>query len=227
MQTGRAVPSIDSSEPGGRRGRANLAGLASGWTGLPPATPRAGGDHALAAARMHGRRSALWATLVAGALGVLVAGCGLSPAGLLGAGAHQQQELAYSACIRSHGIPDFPDPRGGIQENGTLTTTTVNGVTLKESQAQIQTAEQACQQYQEAHAGDGPASPQQQQAALAYAQCMRTHGITNFPDPKVTAHSFAVHVPSGTDPNSPQFQAATSACQSLMPGDRAAKGGKG
>jgi len=219
MQTGRAIPRFDSSEPGGRRGRANLAGLANGWTDLPLATPRAGGAHGLAAARiMPRRRSALWATLVAGALGVLVAGCGLSPAALFGAGAHQKQALAYAACVRSHGVPDFPDPSGGgYNEEHTLTTTTINGVTLKESQAQIQTAEQACQQYQEAHTGGGPASPQQQQAALAYAQCMRSHGITNFPDPKVTANSVMADLPPGTDTNSPQFQAALTACHSLEP----------
>jgi len=219
MQPRPSVPviRIDPATPGERRGRATTAPLAGGLMAFAPATPRAGGDHALAGARMHGRRSALWATLVAGALGVLVAGCGLSPAALIGAGAHQQQQLAYAACMRSHGTPDFPDPKGGYQETATTTTTTVNGVTLKESQAQIQTAEQACQQYQDAHTGGGPASPQRQQAALAYAQCMRSHGIPNFPDPKVTAHGFAVHVPAGTDPNSQQFQGARTACQSLMP----------
>ena len=55
-----------------------------------------------------------------------------------------------------------------------------------------------------------------QQAATAemleYAECMRDHGITNFPDPKPGE---GINVDAGTlgiDPNSPQFRAANDAC---------------
>jgi hypothetical protein len=45
--------------------------------------------------------------------------------------------------------------------------------------------------------------------ALAYAQCMRSHGITNFPDPTVqdNARSKGVgfSMPSSVDTHSPQF----------------------
>ena len=153
------------------------------------------------------------------ALAVLVAGCGANPAALLG-GSHRDPQ-AYASCMRAHGLPDFPDAKnGGFQVDASPQIMTVNGVTLKESQAQFQSAEQVCLHYLEPPDANAPASPQQQQAALAYAQCMRAHGIPNFPDPKVTAHSFAVHLPPGTDPNAPQFQAAKTACQTLMPGPR-------
>lgn len=52
-----------------------------------------------------------------------------------------------------------------------------------------------------------------------FAQCMRAHGVPNFPDPvngqlqlKVTRGS------GGVRPNSPQFKSAQQACQSLAPG---------
>lgn len=155
--------------------------------------------------------------LAAGVLAALTAGCGSIP-GTGAAASGGRNALAFSACMRSHGVPDYPDPRnGGFEAKGTPSTTTVNGVTLTESQAQIGTARQACQQYLGSPGGGGPPSPQQERAALAYATCMRSHGIPNFPDPKVTASSFTIHLPSGVDPKSPQFQAAKRACQSLLP----------
>jgi len=205
MQTGRAAPMarLDPAVPGERRGRA--AAPCPGGGGHPPAAPRTPAP-----------RSALWAALAAATLAVMTAGCG---AGLGLLGGTGRNALAYSGCMRSHGIPDFPDPmRGGFTANGNLSSMTVNGVTVKESNAQYQTADQACQQYLGEGTGGGPPDPQLQKAALAYSQCMRSHGITSFPDPKVTGHSIRVAVPAGTVANSPQFQAANSACQSLLPG---------
>jgi hypothetical protein len=50
---------------------------------------------------------------------------------------------------------------------------------------------------------------------LAFARCMRAHGVANFPDPDAQGHLFLPQ--GGFDPNSTQFQAARQACQSLMP----------
>jgi hypothetical protein len=161
-------------------------------------------------------RGVLCALLASGALALAAGGCAAGR--LLPGGPGGGNPMAYAQCMRNNGVPDFPDPRGGgFSVSGNMSGTTVNGVTLQETQAQYSTAEQACRQYQGAQNAGGPASPQQQQAALAYAQCMRAHGVPDFPDPKVTAHSFTVHIPSGTDAQSPQFQAAQTACQSLMP----------
>ncbi len=53
--------------------------------------------------------------------------------------------------------------------------------------------------------------------ALAYAKCMRAHGIPNFPDPTVqdSARSKGVgfSVPSGVDQHSAQFTSAAKLCQ--------------
>jgi hypothetical protein len=55
--------------------------------------------------------------------------------------------------------------------------------------------------------------------ALAYAQCMRTHGIADFPDPD---SSGVLNVRSiraqGRGPAAPQFQAALKACKQYQPG---------
>jgi len=48
--------------------------------------------------------------------------------------------------------------------------------------------------------------------ALAYARCMRSHGITDFPDPNSQGGFSA---PNGMNPNTPQYAAANNACKSL------------
>ncbi|MFT4085364.1 MAG: hypothetical protein QM638_22515 [Nocardioides sp.] len=58
----------------------------------------------------------------------------------------------------------------------------------------------------------GTASP------LAYATCMRAHGVSAFPDPDQDG-GFAIEMKPGTtlDSNSPVYRAAARACQGLMP----------
>jgi hypothetical protein len=53
--------------------------------------------------------------------------------------------------------------------------------------------------------------------ALAFVNCMRTHGEPNMPDPGAEGRSvnIAIKVGSGVDPNSPQFAAAFKACKHL------------
>ena len=53
---------------------------------------------------------------------------------------------------------------------------------------------------------------------LAYSQCMRTHGISDYPDP--VGDKIELHGSPGSDlnPDSPQFVAANKACQALQPG---------
>lgn len=73
----------------------------------------------------------------------------------------------------------------------------------------------------------GPSQSGQHKSAVAYAACMRAHGITNFPDPT----SKGLSLGNGVDPRSPQFKAAGQACQSLLPnsagGTHSQTGGSG
>jgi hypothetical protein len=56
-------------------------------------------------------------------------------------------------------------------------------------------------------------------SALAYVNCMRTHGEPNMPEPTFNGRHAALHITpnSGVDPGSPQFTAATNACKHLAP----------
>jgi len=54
---------------------------------------------------------------------------------------------------------------------------------------------------------------------VEFAQCMRSHGIKNFPDPVNGSFSFSGVGPDRIDPQSPAFQAAKSTCIHLVPGE--------
>jgi len=125
--------------------------------------------------------------------------------------------LAYAACMRSHGLPNFPDPNsdGGFDGTG--------GVSM--SSPKYTSANQACQ----SDLGGGhqitPAMQKSIEAhALAFAQCMRSHGVPNYPDPKITFSGGGVSETSGgpqgsgLDPQSPKFQSAQQACQNAKGG---------
>jgi hypothetical protein len=114
--------------------------------------------------------------------------------------------LAYTTCIRSHGVPNFPDPTpsGGFN------------ISSNPNDPQLQAAQTACQSLLPNggnQTSGGNFTPQQQAQLLQYAQCMRAHKILNFPDP--TSHGLGSL--NGIDINSPQFQSASAACQPLLP----------
>jgi hypothetical protein len=140
-----------------------------------------------------------------------------------GSNANKSQDyaaaVAYAQCMRSHGVPTFPDPNssGDFITKGGLT----NGQNIDQSSSQVAKANSACQHL--LPNGGQPTAAQQQQflsQALKFSQCMRAHGLPNFPDPK-TGPSGGISLSlggNGIDSHSPQFQAAQKACQSLMPG---------
>jgi hypothetical protein len=166
------------------------------------------------------RRAAPLAAALAG-LTLFLTGCG-GPSGATAAragatatgtaspsGPAHKSMVAFSACMRSHGLPKFPDPNS----KGQLLITPNSGV--DPNSPQFQAAQQACQSLAPQQS---PAQAQQSQARiLKFAACMRSHGVPNFPDPTFSGGHFQMRLPQGLDPSSPQFQSAQQACQSLAP----------
>jgi hypothetical protein len=60
---------------------------------------------------------------------------------------------------------------------------------------------------------------QETQEAVRFASCMRSHGVSNFPDPTTSPHAFKDAL-NPTTAHSPAFGPAVSACQHLMPRGR-------
>jgi hypothetical protein len=119
--------------------------------------------------------------------------------------------LAYSECMRSHGVPDFPDPVGN-----SLQLRAGPGSDLDPTSPKFVAAQNACKALQPGGAPGGKVSAAQQAEALKYSACMRENGVPNFPDPVFSNGGAQLKI-TNIDPNSPQFVAAQKACQSLQP----------
>ncbi len=128
----------------------------------------------------------------------------------------------YSACMRDHGVSDFPDPVVSHSGNGTQ-------VSIHVSQAdgtspQFKTAQQACRGILPAPSkADLAAQAQQQrihgQELLAFARCLRGRGINGFPDPNAQGDlSVQMIQAAGVDLTAPQVRTAGLACASASNG---------
>lgn len=133
------------------------------------------------------------ALLAAAAIAVLAAGCGgnsPSSASVSGAaakgGGPAEAAYRFSACMRNHGVSNFPDPKVKTSPGGGGSVAIGINPSIS-GQPAFKTAQKDCQHILPKPGKDEGDSPAQKharlQAALAFAQCLRTHGFPNFPDP--------------------------------------------
>jgi hypothetical protein len=138
---------------------------------------------------------------------------GSGPAGQ----ANQSEQLQFSQCMRSNGAPNFPDPGpGGLLLNA------IAAAGIDTHSPSYQAALQACKKYNPA-ANLSPAQSAAQNAqGLEFSQCMRSHGVPNFPDPTTgpTGEPVINLRGLGIDTSGPTFQAANQACQKVVPGSK-------
>jgi len=138
----------------------------------------------------------------------------------------QERALAFSRCMRSHGVLNFPDPAS----DGTIPKVALQQ--LEVSGSQLQAAQSGCRSLL-------PNGGQPTQAALqqswrddrTFARCMRSHGAPNWPDP--TRYPLHPERPTfdlravGIDPNAPQISAKIHDCQPLLHGNNPQHLGEG
>jgi hypothetical protein len=159
------------------------------------------------------RRAAGLAAAAAG-IALLAAACGGSSPTASATASAYQKAIDYAQCMRSHGEPSWPDPNS----HGDFMF--ANSAPLDPSSSAYQSANDACKKLLPNGGQMTPAQLAKATAkALQFSECMRSHGIVNFPDPTQTGNGVAIIFSqgSGIDPNSPQFQAARQACQSFSP----------
>jgi hypothetical protein len=127
-----------------------------------------------------------------------------------GSGAASQEEreeamLEFAQCMREHGI-DMPDPVNGRID---LRTTPAD-------EKKLEQAQEACQDILEGVAPplDEEQQAEMQEAMLAFARCMREHGI-DMPDPQFQDEGFLQLMPEGTE-DDPDFEEAQQACQPIL-----------
>ena len=177
--------------------------------------------------------------LVASAALVLLtaacAGGGPSPARAAGspnaAPSSSPAALAYSACMRSHGVPNFPDP-----DAATGQVPKADARQLGVGATQLQAAQTACQPLypdgdgsieaqteQCISTGNCPPALVQQVLSLerSFSVCMRSHGLPHWPDPTLDSEGRPVFVISvskdlgGVDPHEPQISSKEDECARL------------
>ena len=131
-----------------------------------------------------------------------------------------QALIAYAKCMRSHGVPSFPDPNHGAPMHVGAGT---------ESSPAFKAAQAKCQKLMPGGGPPGSGSPPSAQTMadwLKVSQCMREHGVSAFPDPATSGppksggsangvaidHEGAIFALSATIMQSPGFERAAATC---------------
>jgi hypothetical protein len=166
------------------------------------------------------------AIIATASLIVLAAACGAGPSATGSGGesssngptnnrSANSQPLAFSHCMRANGVPNFPDPNSG----GVWPKPRVQGAA---SSPEYPAAAKACGHLlPDGGPGVAPSQAVDQQIQndmTKFAQCMRSHGVSDWPDPTLD-QGRAVFDPqaAGVNPNSPQIGAKVHECQHVFP----------
>jgi hypothetical protein len=139
--------------------------------------------------------------------------------------------LAFSKCMRANGVPNFPDPQPGGGLMFRVSPGEINSPARRHAQA-------TCVKYLPGGGPNGPGGPgapthptaQEMASMRRISVCMRSHGISQFPDPRTSVPASAggllppginelsnindviLLFPSSINQQSPAFVQAANAC---------------
>jgi hypothetical protein len=153
---------------------------------------------------------------------LVVAGCGSSSkptTSSRSASTLASPGVGFAECMRSHGVPNLPDPTTAVGPYRI----SLSGI--NPGSPSFQAAQKLC-----GMSGGGPGSAKPSAAAVsqmtAIARCMRAHGVTDFPDPTtrtttnpvgygavITHDGVYFAIPSTVNLQAPAAKRAASACQ--------------
>jgi hypothetical protein len=157
-----------------------------------------------------------------GGLALLATGCGGSKSPLVAnvgtttattsppAASTRQSGVLYSTCMRAHGVSDFPDSAVSVTD-GRVEIHVPLGI---KNEAEFLSASKECQRDLPERVAPGKPSVSIQEQ-LQFANCMRSQGIADFPDPM---RGGGFNVPDNVSTNTPRFEAAQNACEARSPG---------
>jgi len=167
------------------------------------------------------RPSILAAVVAAAALALVVAACGGSSphrsTSASGSGppptqAQTQQMVRFADCMRSHGVPGFPDPNadfGAFKQ------------AVNSNSPAFASAMPHCQQLlPNLQSSESTAEPHSHTVALlAFARCLRGHGFPNFPDPSTSGQvTHEMIASAGINLQQPAVLHAADACVGVTHG---------
>ena len=173
--------------------------------------------------RCTGRTGRTVAAIAVAAVAALVAACsgsGSGDAGVASVASHMASAsssasnsapasaLAFSHCMRDHGLSQFPDP----DSNGALPK--IGPRQLGVSSSRFQVAQAACAYLLQ------PSGSQMQQTLDGmrdFARCMRNNGVSNWPDPTLDSDGQAVFDLRGRiNPDEPAATRTSDQCAHLL-----------
>jgi len=160
------------------------------------------------------RAASLAGSLIA--IGLLISGCGggstSSGAPNSGVANIGRQSLAFAACMRSRGVSGYPDPR--VTGSGNGVQVTISPGTANPDSPAFRAADRACHHLLPGLTSTSASNGHDQEQDLKFADCMRSHGVPDFPD---ADRDGAFTLPSTINQHAPQFERATTACAHAEP----------
>jgi hypothetical protein len=182
-------------------------------------------------ARRHGRAPRVGRLAGAAVAAALIAGCGGSSSGgsvtrmnsttTAKSGTEsstQPRLLAFAKCMRTHGVPDYPDPKplGQIPTTQAAQPAPSGGFTANPNSPAYQAASNDCKSLAIATKVSASQSSHVMGAQLKFAVCVRTHGVPNYPDPTNTGEIGNNGAINGVNQSSPAFQGAEEKCSKVL-----------
>ncbi|MGX2997541.1 hypothetical protein JNUCC64_25320 [Streptomyces sp. JNUCC 64] len=124
-----------------------------------------------------------------------------------------EKALDYAKCMRSNGVPNFPDPQ---QDTGGVRITPGD---VDPNSAGYQKAEETCRdKMPQGQGGPGGGGGQLDSAKVAaWAKCLRENGLAKLPDPEINGGNMSID-PKAAGITPQEFQQAQGACQDKYPG---------
>ena len=159
---------------------------------------------------------------LAGLIGLAGVGCGSDESSKSGAASgtaaaddsadknlgKQEKAVKFAECMRASGVPNFPDPDPKGEFNFGVDVT-----------VEVWTkAVDACKALKPPGALSAKRTPKEQSASLRFAQCVREHGVKDFPDPVNGEPLIDTYkIPSSNKPGGMTIlNAATDACGTIL-----------
>ena len=158
-----------------------------------------------------------------------IAACGGSSNPSVGGGGGRSGSLvSFAVCMRSHGVPNLPDPGSGGGGGGV----SIVPAGINKSSPAFKTAWSTCAKLLLGMGARHGASAQATQQMLKLSECMRSHGVAGFPDPTDTdptgggppssqsGYGAVIHqggvwlaIPDTINLTSPTYRQAAAACR--------------
>lgn len=146
---------------------------------------------------------------------LMVAACGGSPSstGSTNSPSADSRALAFSSCMRNHGIHNYPDP------NSSGATPKETAGQLGVSQSRFQAAQSACAHLLPTSDSGGMTQAQKEHGLNSYRNftgCMRSHGVGSWPEPATDSEGRPIFEIRGIDPGLPRITTKINECKHLL-----------